>query len=158
MAGRYKQPDNVESHPSQQEGRERIAAITESHKDEARRLRPRYLTKEQQRVWDRVAPLLSAQNRLKATFVEALAEYCVIKVRIDKFRRELDRNGWEYAPGKGRNGAQKKLRPKAHQYNRDWSKWNSLIAQFGMTPATELRFDDRQGDLFDDGDNEFDQL
>jgi len=36
--------------------------------------------------------------------------------------------------------------------NDDWRKWNSLVAQLGLSPATELRFNDKQGSLFGDDD------
>lgn len=146
MAGRYKD-SNVAEHPS----------VLEAEKDQAKHeavaleLMPENLNEDERRVWLRLAPELSKKNRLKRHFIDFIAEYCVVKVRMDGWRRYLDENEWSYVTT-GRHGVQEKSRPEVAQLNDDWRKWNSLVAQIGLSPATELRFNDKQGSLFDDDD------
>lgn len=154
MAGRYKE-SAIAKHPAFDRGKAAASENEQFHKDRAKDLKPRSLNRDEKRVWDRVAPELSRLGRLKAHFVDFIAEYCVVKVRLDRLRRDLDEIEWTYATS-GRYGIQHKSRPEVAQLNDDWRKWNSLVAQLGLSPATELRFNDRQGSLFDDDD--FDHL
>ena len=150
MAGRYKETP-VAKHPAYDQGKAAIDENKKQHAAAARKLRPRTLSREEKKVWDRVAPCLSSLGRLKPHYVDFIAEYCVIKVRLDGLRKQLDEVDWSYITT-GRHGVQHKSRPEVAQLNDDWRKWNSLIAQLGLSPATELRFNDRQGSLFDDDD------
>lgn len=154
MAGRYKE-SAIAKHPAFERGQAASVENVQLHKDRAAELRPRYLTRAEKRVWDRVAPELSRLNRLRPHYVDFIAEYCVVKVRMDETRKALDEKDWTYVTS-GRHGIQHKSRPEVAQLNDDWRKWNSLVAQLGLSPATELRFNDRQGSLFDDDD--FDNL
>jgi P27 family predicted phage terminase small subunit len=151
MAGRY--PESVvERHPAFDQGKAASAANETQHKDRAKELMPRGMTADEKKVWNRIAPELSALGRLKKHFVDFVQEYCVVKVRMDSIRTELDSIEWTYVTT-GRHGMQFKSRPQVAQLNDDWRKWNSLVAQLGLSPATELRFNDKQGSLF--GDDEF---
>ncbi len=118
------------------------------------RKKPRGLTRDEKKVWDRIAPELSRLGRLKPHYVDFISQYCIVKVRMDRLRSELDAKEWVYITT-GRHGVQYKAHPEVAQLNDDFRKWNSLVAQLGISPATELRFNDRQGSLFDD---EFDKL
>jgi P27 family predicted phage terminase small subunit len=153
MAGRYP-TGSVAQHPAYQQGVEADATNEKKHADHAADLRPRGLPAPEKRVWDRIAPELSKAGRLRPLFADFLREYCVVKVAIDEARAHLNREGWTYETT-GRHGAQLKSRPEVAQYNDDWRKWNSLVGQLGLSPATELRFNDKQGDLFI---NEFDDV
>jgi P27 family predicted phage terminase small subunit len=144
MAGRYKE-SNVATLPSSVDDEKHHAR----HVSVADQLKPESLSCDERKVWDRIAPELSKQGRLKRHFVDFVAEYCVVKSRMDTFRSHLDSNGWSYTTT-GRHGEQEKSLPQVAQLNDDWRKWNSLVAQLGLSPATELRFNDRQGSLFDD--------
>lgn len=144
MAGRYKE-SNVAQLPSVEHDK----AHHERHLAIAKDLTPDELGKSEQKVWLRLAPELSKQGRLKRHFVDFIAEYCIVKVRLDGWRVHLDKNDWTYETV-GRHGVQMKSRPEVAQLNDDWRKWNSLVAQLGLSPATELRFNDKQGNLFDD--------
>lgn len=150
MAGRYPN-DNTVKHPAFQEGADKAAENEALHQQKADELAPAELTELERKVWDRLAPELSRLNRLKPHFVDFIAQYCVVKVRMDGLRIELDAGQWSYVTH-GRHGVQRKSRPEVAQLNDDWRKWNSLVAQLGLSPATELRFNDRQGSLFDDDD------
>lgn len=150
MAGRYKE-SVLAQHPSSKQGEQALAENDQVHKDRAKELRPRGLKAPERRVWDRIAPELSRLGRLKVHFVDFIEQYCVVKVRMDQLRADLDENDWSYKTV-GRHGTQHKSRPEVAQLNDDWRKWNSLVAQLGLSPATELRFNDRQGGLFDDDD------
>lgn len=118
--------------------------------EKARELRPWGMGEGANKVWDRLAPELVLLGRLKAHFVDALAEYCRITVRLAEWRRKLDAEEWTYVVD-GRNGEQIKSRPEVAQLNDDWRKWRSLTASFGMTPTDERGLAEGQGDLFDDG-------
>lgn len=146
MAGRYPQ-SNVAQHPSILQADEQQA----KHEAIAAELMPAELNEDERRVWLRLAPELSKHSRLKRHFIDFIAEYCIVKVRMDGWRNYLDKNEWSYITT-GRHGEQHKSRPEVAQLNDDWRKWNSLVAQIGLSPATELRFNDKQGGLFDDDD------
>lgn len=158
MAGRYKNEASVVKHPAYDErsAATLAAALLDetTHIARAKELKPK-LTRLESRVWDRIAPELSRANRLKRLYVDFIAEYCTVKVRLDEARKNLDASDWTYVTT-GRHGTQFKSKPEVAQYNDDWRKWNSLVAQLGLSPATELRFNDRQGSLFDD--DEFGKL
>jgi P27 family predicted phage terminase small subunit len=148
MAGRYPQ-STVAKHPAYEQGAAAVADNDEVHKERAKKLLPRGMSTNEKRVWNRIAPELSKLGRLKKHYVDFVQEYCIIKVRIDDARAELDEIEWTYVTT-GRHGTQRKSRPEVAQYNDDWRKWNSLVAQIGLSPATELRFNDKQGSLFED--------
>lgn len=151
MAGRY--PENVVAkHPAFEQGIAAAEGNDSLHKDRAKELMPRGMNADEKRVWNRIAPELSRLNRLKKHYVDFVQEYCVVKVRMDATRAQLDKDNWTYITT-GRHGMQHKSRPEVAQLNDDWRKWNSLVAQLGLSPATELRFNDKQGSLF--GDDEF---
>lgn len=160
MAGRYKQ-GSVAQHPNYDKALESRAAedarresARSAAKTLAKKLKPRGMNDAEKRVWDRVAPELAAEGRLKLLYVDFVQEYCVVKARLDHVRADLDMNAWTYET-EGRHGLQRKSRPEVGQYNDDWRKWNSLVGQLGLSPATELRFNDPQGSLFD---NPFDDV
>ncbi len=148
MSGRYPQ-STVAKHPAFEQGVAAVADNEEIHKARAKELLPRGLSADEKRVWNRIAPELSKLGRLKKHYVDFVQEYCIIKVRIDSARQNLDKIEWTYVTT-GRHGTQRKSRPEVAQYNDDWRKWNSLVAQIGLSPATELRFNDKQGSLFED--------
>jgi len=150
MVGRYKEKA-IAKHPAYEQGKAAADDNKKQHLEAAKALRPRSMSRDEKKVWDRIAPELSRLGRLKAHYVDFISEYCVIKVRMDSTRKSLDETEWSYVTN-GRHGAQYKSRPEVAQLNDDWRKWNSLIAQLGLSPATELRFNDRQGSLFDDDD------
>lgn len=147
MAGRY--PESVVAkHPSFDQGKAAAEGNEAAHKLAAKKLMPRGMSADEKRVWNRLAPDLLRLGRLKSHHVDFVQEYCVVKVRMDTIRSELDSSEWTYETI-GRHGAQIKSRPEVAQLNDDWRKWNSLVAQLGLSPATELRFNDKQGSLFD---------
>lgn len=148
MAGRY--PESVlAKHPAYDAGKAASDTNDKKHDQIAKDLMPKGMNAAEKKVWLRVAPELSKLSRLKKHYVDFIHEYCVVKVRLDKTRAELDREEWTYITV-GRHGTQHKSRPEVAQLNDDWRKWNSLVAQLGLSPATELRFNDKQGSLFDD--------
>lgn len=148
MAGRYKE-SAIARHPKFEEAQAASAENDQLHKDRAKQMKPRGLTRDEKKVWDRIAPELSRLGRLRPHYVDFIEQYCVVKVRMDDLRSFLDDEDWSYATS-GRHGIQHKSRPQVAQLNDDWRKWNSLVAQLGLSPATELRFNDKQGGLFDD--------
>ncbi|WP_339617215.1 P27 family phage terminase small subunit [uncultured Gilvimarinus sp.] len=150
MAGRYKGESNIATHPAFDQGAAASAENDEYHAGRAKDLMPKKMATAERAVWRRIAPELSKLGRLKPHFVDFVQEYCIVKVRMDETRCSLDKNDWTYVTV-GRHGAQHKSRPEVAQLNDDWRKWNSLVAQLGLSPATELRFNDKQGSLFDDG-------
>ncbi len=119
------------------------------HFARAKNLRPTWLSDDELAIWDHIAPQLCMLDRLKPHFVDALAEYCIVRVRLSNARKYLDEKDWEYVTF-GRNGAQHKSRPQVAQLNDDFRKWTMLAARFGMTPTDERSLQRGQGDLFND--------
>ncbi|MFS1524740.1 phage terminase small subunit P27 family [Microbulbifer sp. 2304DJ12-6] len=154
MPGRYPQAGNVVHHPAAAQNEQATAEKEAELKALAKKLRPRGVTKEERRVWDRVALELAKVGRLKPLFVDYIYEYCRTKVEMDELRQFIADNGRTYTVD-GRNGEQIKNHPEVGQLREVARFWNSMVAQLGMSPATELRFNDKQGNLFDD---EFDRL
>ncbi|GAB3099753.1 P27 family phage terminase small subunit [Aestuariicella hydrocarbonica] len=149
MAGRYKQSATVSQHPAAA-ANEKAAADKEKEIAElVKQLCPRGISKDERRVWSRVAPDLARVGRLKPLFVDYVLEYCRTKVEMDELRQFIVDNDRTYIVD-GRNGEQIKNRPEVGQLNEVKRFWNSMVAQLGMSPATELRFNDKQGSLFDD--------
>lgn len=119
-------------------------------------LKPFDLTEREGAVWDRLAPQLAMQKRLKAHFVDSVAEYCRALMRMKELREILQEKGETYIV-EGRNGAQIKSRPEVAQLNQTWSNWRNLTAALGLTPTDERGLAVGQGDLFP-GENDFAKL
>jgi P27 family predicted phage terminase small subunit len=151
MAGRYpdvKKDDaisNVVSLPGVDLG----SISNEEAQAKSAGYRPRGLSKDQRKVWDRVVPEFILEGRFKAIYIEFFKNYCVVVARMEKALNYLEMHDWKYVTV-GRNGEQHKTRPEAAQYNDDWRKWNSMVNQIGMSPATDQRFHNLQPDLFND--------
>lgn len=127
----------------------------EFHQAEADRLCPDDLTDDQLKVWQRVAPELSKLGRLKAIYVDVVAEYCIIVSRMASNRKYLDSQGWTFETT-GRHGSQVKSHPEVAQLNDDWRKFRSLVSELGLSPSAEKSLNAKQGDLF--GANPFEQF
>jgi len=156
MKGRLPDINNpIHKHPNFEQGQKAEANNAKSHKALARKLKPKGLTKTELKVWNRVAVELAKNNRLKSLYVDVIHQYCVVKVRMDELRSDLDQTDWFYVT-EGRHGSQYKSRPGVAQLNDDFRKFMQLTAHLGLSPAAELRFNSAQGDLF--GGNEFDNL
>nr|WP_321982492.1 P27 family phage terminase small subunit [uncultured Cohaesibacter sp.] len=117
-------------------------------------LKPFDLTEYEAQIWDRIAPQLAKQNRLKAHFVDTVAEYCRALIRMRALRSTLQEEGETYSVS-GRNGTQYKSRPEVAQLNETWRQWRNLTAALGLSPTDERGLAEGQGDLFPDADNPF---
>lgn len=155
MAGRYPQSASVSQHPSAAANAHAAEQKENEISEFVKKLCPRGISTEERRVWNRVAPDLARASRLKPLFVDYVLEYCRTKVEMDELRAFIEENGRTYVVH-GRNGSQIKNRPEVGQLNEVKRFWNSMVAQLGMSPATELRFNDKQGSLF--GDDEFENI
>lgn len=149
MAGRYPKVADT-SNVTQLPGTEQKDTLSEDDilkttKDHM----PSKLAKDERVVWRRLVPELIRENRFKPLYVDFLKEYCVVVARMERFLEYLDDPsvGWKYIT-EGRNGTQEKNRSEAGQYNDDWRKWNSLVNQLGLSPATDQKFHSLQPDLF----------
>lgn len=149
MVGRYKQSATVSQHPAAAANAKATANREQEIAALVKDLCPRGISKEERRVWNRVAPDLARAGRLKPLYVDYVLEYCRTKIEIDELRDFILKNTRTYVVS-GRNGTQKKNHPEVGQLNEVKRFWNSMVAQLGMSPATELRFNDKQGSLFDD--------
>lgn len=152
MAGRYpalKEDPKVVQFPGTAASDSKKELTPQELRKLAREHKPRGLTKEQQAVWNRVMPEFIQAGRFKTLYIEFFRMYCVTVARMEENLEYLERAGWKYTT-EGRNGTQHKTRPEAAQYNDDWRKWNSMVNQIGMSPATDQRFHGIQPDLFDD--------
>ena len=125
-----------------------------SAKELARELKPRGMSAEASKIWDRIAPTLTHPlcNRLRAQHAETFRLYCESHARHEALRAYLRENGETYQ-AMTRNGLQLKSRPEVAQLNETWRQVVRLSCEFGMTPAAEravlngdqpmLPFDDR---------------
>ncbi len=150
MGGRYpvvEEASNVVQLPGTEE--KNIDISDDDAKKQAKEFRPRGLSTAERKVWDRVVPEFVKAGRFKPLYQDFIKNYCVVVARMDKFLEDLDENGWKYTTH-GRNGVQHRPRPEAAQYNDDWRKWNTLVNQLGMSPATDQRFHNIQPDMFND--------
>ena len=143
MKGRKPKPDSKVVQFKSENG----LSPDERHRQESEKLAPDDLSQSERMVWDRVAPELSKLGRLKAQFVDVIAEYCRVVVRMIKLRGLLVEKGETYAVV-GRNGCQEKSRPEIAQFNEAWRQWRSLTAMLGLSPADERGLVIGQGDLF----------
>ncbi|WP_119309728.1 P27 family phage terminase small subunit [Cohaesibacter haloalkalitolerans] len=116
----------------------------------AAELKPFDLTEYEALIWDRIAPQLAEQQRLKAHFVDTVAEYCRALIRMRALRSTLLDEGETYVV-EGRNGKQYKSRPEVAQLNETWRQWRNLTAALGLTPVDERGLAAGQGDLFPPG-------
>ena len=157
MRGRKPKPANVvplhSGATAESEQRRKEAA-----KRKADELRPRGLTGDVRREWDRVAPMLAdpALDRLKPHFADVVLEYCRAIVRLRDLRASMPKLEDETYEISGRNGEQVKSRPEVAQINETWRHWRSLVAMLGLSPADERNLAPGQGDLFDPADSYFD--
>lgn len=151
MKGRLPQDfDKIAQHPNFDKGQDAEEKNLQKIKDLMKSLKPRGIKGAELKTWNRVAFDLASANRLKSLYVDIVHQYCVVKARLDHLRDELDEEDWFYVT-KGRHGTQMKSRPQVAQLNDDFRKFMQLTAHLGLSPATELRFNSQQGELFDDG-------
>lgn len=122
------------------------------HHAQAEGLCPEGLNSGEAKIWNRIAPELSKLGRLKPLYVDVIAQYCVVSLRLADARKTLDEKDWIYIT-EGRHGTQIKSRPEVAQLNDDWRKWRSLVGELGLSPAAARGLSQGQGDLFDDFDN-----
>jgi phage terminase small subunit len=128
---------------------QQVAKSEAEIKKDTKAFKPRGLSREQQKVWERTVPEFIRIGRFKSYYVDFFREYCVVVCRMETFLIYLELEGWKYTT-EGRNGEQHRPRPEAAQYNDDWKKWKWLTEQLGMSPAADERFHSMQPDLFDD--------
>jgi P27 family predicted phage terminase small subunit len=156
MYGRKPKPRNViplrgDGDPGQAELKE--AAIRRA----VATIRPRGLSPELRREWDRVATILAEPivDRLKPRFVDVILEYCRLCVRLRALYAAFPNLSAETYQIKTRDGAQRKTDPLVGQRNETWRQWNSLRMALGLDPSSERNMLPGQGDLFDESDREF---
>lgn len=147
----------------------------------AAKLCPRGVTKEERKEWMRVATLLAdpALDRLKPHFADSILEYCRLTIRLRMFRayfaenrialsaeEGISANVVDRVTGEGgldaemyvvhgRNGTQLKSHPFVAQMNETWRQWRSLMAEIGLSIASERNMAPGQGHLFEDPAAEF---
>lgn len=105
----------------------------------ANQLRPEGLNDQVRWVYDRLAPALChpSKDRLNEVTVFMFVQLCRAIVRYEKLELILEERGESYAPGKGRNGNQRRATPEAAQINVVWGQIRQAANDFGMTPVAE---------------------
>lgn len=105
----------------------------------AAQLRPEGLSFEVRTIYDRLAPPLChpSKDRLSEVTVFMFVQLCRSIARFEKLELILEEAGESYAPGKGRNGDQRRATPEAAQINVVWGQIRQLANDFGMTPVAE---------------------
>lgn len=125
----------------------------------AAQLRPEGMLDEVRWVYDRLAPALChpTKDRLNEVTVFMFVQLCRAIVRYEKLELILSERGESYAPGKGRNGDQRRATPEAAQINVVWGQIRQLANDFGMTPVAErsLGAAGQMGFAFGDQDDDF---
>lgn len=147
----------------------------------AAKLCPRGVSKDERKEWMRVATLLAdpVLDRLKPHFQDSILEYCRAVIRLRMFRIYFATNKVELTeaegvnenivarvtgePGldaemyvvHGRNGTQLKSHPFVAQMNEAQRNWHRLMAEIGLSIASERNMIPGQGNLFDDPAAEF---
>lgn len=154
MRGRKPNVDNViPMRPDDPDGHE--AARLRATARAVIQLRPKGLSADLRKEWNRVALLLAEPtvDRLKPRFVDVIIEYCRATVRLRLLRETMPTINMEiYRVEAGRNGTQVKTHPYIAQINETWRQWRSLVAMLGLSPADERNMIPGQGDLFDESD------
>lgn len=139
MKGKYTFGDKVASRSIGGNGK-----TDEQCAQESAAMKPTGLSELEESVWDRVCVLLLKEQRMKPLFVDALREYCFITARMREITSDFaGKKGRTYEVD-GRNGKQQKNRPEMAERNELFRQWNSLVAQFGLSPAQEIRFNNSQ--------------
>lgn len=110
---------------------------------------PEFMSTEGRAVWDSLAPVLVAKDRLEPHFEHLFAAYCEACADFIKLTGELDVMGLYYEV-QTRNGRQQK-KVAAWGLRQDaLATMQRLSSCFGMTPVDERRFTSAgQGDLLD---------
>ncbi|MBA5779485.1 P27 family phage terminase small subunit [Stappia sp. F7233] len=149
MKGRKPGTDNVV--PLTEEG-QYGANLDERAEQKAKELKPRGLSKEVAKVWDRLAvPVCHPTvDRLRPHMVATFALMCEALARYEAIAAELVVLGETYTT-EGRNGVQYKSRPEVAQRNEAFRQFLTLARDFGLTPASERGISTAagQGQLFD---------
>lgn len=118
-----------------------------------KKLQPKWFDDETKREWRRVATILAQPSleRLKPHYVDVIAEYCRLCVRLRLLYAAFENIDAEYYDKDGgRYGDQRKTDPRVAQRNETWRQWNSLRMSLGLDPASERNLLPGQGDLFSD--------
>ena len=124
---------------------------------QARKLCPKRLNQEERREWMRVATMLAEPtvDRLKPHYVDVITELCRASLRLRAIRQFFaDQSGSPLAAEiygvEGRNGQQTKAHPLVAQRNEVWRQWRALMAELGLSPASERGMQAGHHGLLDD--------
>lgn len=132
-----------------------------------KRLRPRGMSPDMVSEWKRVATMLAHPDidRLKPHFVDVIAEYCRLLLRLRAFRDAMPAlaneiyNAAAPAPGQQprltRNGVQIKSNPHVAQMNETWRQWARVLGLLGLSPADERNMATGKGNSGDPSDRFF---
>ncbi|MDR3495306.1 MAG: P27 family phage terminase small subunit [Ancalomicrobiaceae bacterium] len=135
----------------------------------AKELKPRHLSAEVSKIWDRIAPTLThpTLDRLKPEYVPLFVELCEVAARLVRLRSTLsayakltEAENVERTPAnyvgpetyvtQTRNGEQRKTYPEVGQLNEVLRQFAMLCDRFGMNPAAARGIaNGGQGDLFE---------
>lgn len=132
---RGRKPENTNVVPLK--GADDSAKFDASAKAKARKLKPRGLSREVAKIWDRLAPPVChpTVDRLKPHLVEAFKMLCEAVAEYEAYRAALAA-GETYIV-ETRNGEQQKNRPEVGQRNEAFRRALTLLRDFGLTPAAE---------------------
>lgn len=132
---RGRKPENTNVVPLK--GADDSAKFDASAKAKARKLKPRGLSREVAKIWDRLAPAVChpTVDRLKPHLVEAFKMLCEAVAEYEAYRAQLA-DGETYTV-ETRNGKQQKNRPEVGQRNEAFRRTLTLLRDFGLTPAAE---------------------
>lgn len=111
---------------------------------------PDFLCDEGRDVWEQLAPLMIAKDRLEPHFEFQFAAYCEAVAAFIRASHCRAMDGDSYSV-KTRNGLQQKKTAAVGLQVQAMADMNRLSALFGLTPVDERRLSSSgQGDLFKD--------
>lgn len=103
---------------------------------------PEWLSTEARAEWDRVVPELLRVQLLKPIDRAMLAAYCVTWARLVQAQRELDADGTVL----GQNSQGRVRHPAVQVIEGATRELRQLAAEFGLTPSSEQRVAQPEGD------------
>lgn len=113
--------------------------VTDDHREIANKHRPaKRLTIDQLEIYDRIAPILAANDRLSGVCLDYVVEYCRITDDLDKNAILLGEEGKTYEVS-GRNGNQIKNRPEVGDCHELRRQQRAYGAELMLSPQAEIQ-------------------
>jgi P27 family predicted phage terminase small subunit len=107
------------------------------------------------KIWNRIAPQLSALGRLNESYLDLIIIYCQTLARVDRHKKLLDIEGWSYTVVDSNGNTVHKTHPIASQVNVDNRVLRTCQADLGLSPSATFTI---PANLADNASDDFDLL